>query len=533
MTESIRILTPEQAEEKFLAKNAPVSDSQLPERLSPEQLNATIAAAVAGIEGGGGGGPLNDSSAVREAVRLGRVTSATPLVAIGDSHTDAGTSAVNMWTRLQDLHSLPGQGLAGIGASSIVAKGKNGQTLAVYLANPTQDDGFDEAMALNPSVVLACWLTNDVRQGALGLTVAAIRAAGAALLGTFITNVKAEAPGAVIVLRVSAPYTTVNTGSDNYITDGSTVNPAGLAQIYTDGVRLANYDAATAHPGVLVYDPQTRFFGTASPSANGGANSGYFGNQIHQNVNGYKAEADDFAAWVDAQAPFNQAAAAEARIVQNPTAPWLAYHRVPEDTSRYVKVAEGLVVRANTGETFFDIGPSFPNAIPNNIKRYDIVVLYGARSAWEITTTSSIAASAGNTRLSGIPAIPAGAAAGTRAAIFRRITTPDDALNVVLRDRSYRYKRTGVVQNGSTSYLDISAKAFSADPVLDASTWATELAAGDKVYVEGLTASPLVIGTDTSSNNASGASTRLLGTLGGIDWSLHVGKAVVITGAHA
>lgn len=107
---------------------------------------------------------------------------------------------------------------------------------------------------------------------------AAVRAAGAARLNELIVKLKTDLPNVKIILRVSAPYTTVNTGTDNYITDGSAVNPAGLAQIYTDGVRLANFAAAAANPGVLTYDPKTRYFGTTSLTANGGANTGYDAN---------------------------------------------------------------------------------------------------------------------------------------------------------------------------------------------------------------------------------------------------------------
>lgn len=116
---------------------------------------------------------------------------------------------------------------------------------------------------------------------------------------------------------------------------------------------------------------------------------------------------------------------------------------------------------------------------------------------------------------------------------YRRTTKADDALNVILKDRSYRYKRTGYVGAGATSsYVDIESKSFTENPVLLANTWATELAAGDKVYIEGVTA-PLIIGTDTSSNPAQGNRVRLLGSLAAIDWSTKIGKAVVVVGTYA
>jgi len=490
-------------------------------------LNATYA-----LKGeAGSGGSLTGVEQIREMVRTKQINAARPLIPIGDSHTDVITASNELWLRLKTLHTQPGQGLEGLDPNAIVARGNNGQALSHYLANPASGNSYNGTVALNPSVILACWLTNDVRLGALGLTVSAIRAAGAALLNQLVANIKRDLPDTKVILRIPAPYTTVNSGA-NYITDGTNVNPAGLAQIYTDGVRSAHYDVLETHPEVVIYDPQTRYFGTTSPTANGGAISGLYADQIHQNILGYKMEADDFAAWVGANKPFNSAAAFEARIVQNPTSPWLAYHRAVEDTDRYIKVAEGVSVRTQVGDTFIDFGPSFPNAIPANIARGDIIVLYGANIAFE-NVAGTAAVNGANTRITGLPALPAGAAVNTRVAIFRRITTPDDALNVVLRDRSIRYKRTGKVQNGSTTYLDLEAKSYSEFPVLLANTWATELVAGDKVYVEGMTSTPLTIGTDTATNAAQGNSLRLTGSLLAIDWSTKVGKAVVVTGSHA
>ena len=501
----------------------------LKDQLTPQQtLGAAITAQQKQL-----GLLATDSTPLRNAILAGLVTASSPLVAIGDSHTDSTTSAANLWTRLQNVHANPGQGLEGLTSSAIVPKGKNGQLLQYYLANPAQTGGYNEAIALNPSVVLACWLTNDVRQGGLGLTVSAIRSAGAARLQTLIDNLRRDVPNAIVVLRVAAPYTTANDGS-NYITDGTNINPAGLAQIYTDGVRLANYDAAKANPGVLVYDPQTRFFGTFSPTANGGANSGYYANQIHQNVAGYQAEGDDFAAWVSAQAPFDQAAADEARNVQNTSTPWAAYHRAVEDPYRYVKIADAPAVTVTAGNTYLDFGPSIPGAIPNHIMQNDIVVLYGAKTAFQLTTMGTPITYGANTRLVSIPALTASAAAGTRVAVYRKAITADDALNMYLLDHSWRYKRTGVVYGGSTTYLDLASLSLGPYPVPYASTWATELQSGDKVYVQGMTGTPLTIGTDTTSNNANSNQVRLLGSLLGIDWSTKVGlSVVVVSNSHA
>lgn len=216
-----------------------------------------------------------------------------PLIGIGDDHTDVTTSAQYFWQRLQTVGNQPGNGLAGVPSAAIVPQGNNQQKLYDYLYGLDANNTLKAALALKPSVIVASWLTHDVRQGRLGLTVDGIRMGAAALLGEFISRIGATNPKTTIVLRVPFPYTTADDGS-HYITDGTNNNPAGLAQIYTDGIRLAYYDAQRAHPDVIVYDPQTRLTGTTSPTTN----TGWWANQITQSQSGYIAEADDFAAFL-------------------------------------------------------------------------------------------------------------------------------------------------------------------------------------------------------------------------------------------
>jgi len=481
-------------------------------------LDARVSPLTRAVTGVGVG--ANDfARPIREMVLSGGITPSNPLVAIGDSHTDNTTSAHFLWDRLKNARTQPGEGMEGVSSSAIVPMGNNGQTLADYLGG-NGTNKFSEAMALAPSVVVACWLTNDVRQGGLGLTTAAIRANGAALLNQLVANIKAARPAAKIVLRIPAPYLTINTGA-NYITDGTTVNPTGLAQIYTDGVRLAHYDVRLAHPDVLIYDPQSRLFGTTSPSALGI----YFADQIHQNQAGYEAEADDFANWVNAPAPFNAASAAAA-VGSNPYDPWTVYPRAVEDGTRFALVAAAPAVTVTAGNVFLDFGPYAVGQEPSKLSTYDVVHTVGANRAFKIPASSTMSASGSNTRISlgGGGTVPATAAAQTKVRVYRPIQTGDALVNAQLNG-SATYKRTGRVVAGGATFMDVGAWSFTtSNAVAAANTWAADLQAGDKIYVEGFGNAPITIGSNFA---ASGNNTRFTG-LAGTDWSLYVGRMVVI-----
>jgi hypothetical protein len=360
-----------------------------------------------------------------------------------------------------------------------------------------------------------------VRQGALGLTIDAIRVAGSALLVQLIDRIKGAQPNAIIVLRVPAPYLTVNVSSFNYVTDGTNINPPGLAQIYTSGVRAAYYTACAARPDVILYDPQARLFGTTSPGDIGT----YFANQIHQNQPGYEAEADDFAKWVSAAVPYDQSLT-DSALASQPYTPWLAYSRAVEDPSRFVKVAEANAVAVVSGNTYLDFGPSAPNAQPSSMYHRDIVELVGAKSTFKLAGFPPFSAQAINTRilLNSGQTVPATAVTLTKVRVYRQTKTGDAALNALLASGGSLLK-VGCVAGGSTSYLDIEAVSLTAiNPSEAASAWVSQVKAGDKIYVEGAGGSPI-----TLSGNFTQAGGQMRATgLSGTDWSQYSNRMVVV-----
>lgn len=470
----------------------------------------------------GSPGAFAPPMSLRTLALSGGVNASNPLTAIGDSHTDNATSAHFLWDRLKNVRNQPGEGFEDVPSTGFVPLGNNGQTLANYLTGAGTNT-FAAAMATNPNVVVSCWLTNDVRLGGLGLTVDAIRTAGVALLNQHVANIKAARPTAIIVLRIPAPYLTVNVGSLNYITDGTNINPAGLAQIYTDGVRAAHYAVRSTYPDVLIYDPQARLFGTTSPTAVGT----YFADQIHQNQVGYEAEADDFANWVGAAIPYSQALT-DAALVAQPYTPWLDYYRAVEDSSRFVLIGYAPAVTVTSGNTFLDFGPTVPNADPTLMDRYDVVETVGAERSFKIPQGSTLGTSGANTRISlaGGATVPASAVAQTKVRVYRQTKSGDANVNAVLAAPSPQFRRTGRISAGGTTFMDVTAYSLtSTKPTQAANLWVPDMLAGDKVYVEGFGATPLTL---TSNFAQSGGNLRITG-LAGTDWSLYVGRIVVVS----
>jgi hypothetical protein len=75
---------------------------------------------------------------------------------------------------------------------------------------------------------------------------------------------RAILPNADLLLRMPNPMLISNISSHNFVTDGSTVNPAGLAQVYSTAIRRIYLSFVGRYPNVDVLDVQAEVFGTRS-----------------------------------------------------------------------------------------------------------------------------------------------------------------------------------------------------------------------------------------------------------------------------
>lgn len=152
----------------------------------------------------------------------------------------------------------------------IIGGGNNGMALSYWMANPNFTSGFGRynqtaLLADAPDLIVASWLINDIRQGALGLTVSACVTAGAALLEEFIDWVRTNLPDTDILLRMPNALLTENVSTLNFVDDGAgNINPAGLAQIYSTALRRIYLSFVGRYPNVDVIDTQGNVFGTRS-----------------------------------------------------------------------------------------------------------------------------------------------------------------------------------------------------------------------------------------------------------------------------
>ena len=240
----------------------------------------------------------------------------------------AGTkisAVVNATTAtLSQAASGSGSGRAFWVARHIIAGGNNGLTLQQWLAEPTGAFPYTQAklIADDPDLIVYSWLLNDIRQGGLGTTLATIVPAGIARLTALIDWTRATLPRADILLRMPASILSANVGGLNFVSDGVTTNPAGLAQIYTTALRQIYLSFVGKYPNVDVMDTMTdRLFGSLAI-----ASSPLMANQLHPSVGvlsdlyaltprggGYAALADALADRVGVPRGGFPAAAARAR----------------------------------------------------------------------------------------------------------------------------------------------------------------------------------------------------------------------------
>lgn len=166
----------------------------------------------------------------------------------------------------------------------ITALGYSGLTLAGWLADAAKKA---ELIAEAPDLLVASWLINDVRLGTTTLTQAI------ELLRQYIAWVQTNLPNTDLLLRIPNPMLTTNTGGLNYVrTSGGIINPAGLAQTYSDIIRAAYLTVAAEFDRVAVIDIPAELFGTLCR-----ATHPLMADQLHPSpTSGYPAIADRLAA---------------------------------------------------------------------------------------------------------------------------------------------------------------------------------------------------------------------------------------------
>lgn len=200
------------------------------------------------------------------------------IVFLGDSTSYDG--AEPMYTYLRTYLNQSGMPLAGVADANIVQGGNNGWTLRSWLDDATGANSAtysgDDLIADDPDLIVAGWLTNDVRQGACDLATAIAR------LDELVAWRDANVPGADLLLRMPANFTTTVVGTD-YV-DGITHQAA------TDLLRAAYLKMTGRHPNVDVLDLMGEVFGTVAT-----ATSALKYDELHPSTEGYRLTAEHVA----------------------------------------------------------------------------------------------------------------------------------------------------------------------------------------------------------------------------------------------
>lgn len=458
------------------------------------------------------------------------------LALIGDSTSNGATGpAAYKYGRLAGIqyqsvqvftpvHTSPGEGLAGMTADAahFIDCGNSGMSLAVWLANYDANDTTAKSLrwliTQAPHLIVFSWGLNDVR---LGQTT---QAQLTALIVRAVTILRRALPGTDLVLQIPNSLSTTNQGGLNYVqaSDG-TVNPAGAAQAYTDLIRAAYYAVQDRWPNVVLADAQTAIFGTKAQPIGSGT---YQGDQLHPGAAGQIALIDwlvqTFIGVYPAKVQTSAASVTAKALAQY--APWTSDPTVLDDPTLFTLLA--TCPFGSQGSGYMDVTLATAGLLTN----YDIMRLPDGQVYQFPSSGITFSQNGGTTRILG-SALPTNTATQGNVRFYRQAVSGDTALNTVLADPSWRYKRTGRVTAGSTTGLTIAAYSITAARATQpASEWATVMAAGDKVYVEGNAANPVTLaGGQFAASSTSLAITGLSGT----DYSTYVGRLVTVVGTHA
>lgn len=449
-----------------------------------------------------------------------RVLRQTPDIAkialVGDSTYDSAAAGLVLHTALK-AQIGPGCLLPGMVTTNVLNFGYNGATTAAI----TSTTNMTALTAAAPHLIIAGPGINDIR--ATAHTVASMRA----ILVTGFNKIRSACPGVPIIASIPNSFLTTDMGASGYVT------PNADAQSKSSIIREAYLSLIGQWPNVLVHDTQDEVFGRTSM-----ATSTLMGDQIHPNATGAGAKVSALLKLIGYNIPASPGLQANARSV-SPLAPWTVYGREVEDLSRYVLIAEGDFVATGVG-SYVDFSYSYLQS--RNIMAYDLVE-FPDGAVFVIPTGFSLSTpGADRTRVVSSAVVATTATGGKgKVKVWRRTTTPDSAVNGILQDAAWRYKRIGRVVTAATDspanpaqrVLDVRAMSVTpAVPTVPAAEWLPQ--AGDRLYIDGLTATTgeayFTIGTDTTAGiNASDF--RISAMANGVRTAL-LGRVAVLVGTH-
>lgn len=421
------------------------------------------------------------------------------------------------------IHTARGEGLYGMTAdvTHVIDAGNSGETLAhllaYYDANISTAKTLRWLIAQAPDLIILSWGVNDVRLG--GTTKAQL----VAMLNRLVTILRRALPGTDIVLRVPSYLSTDDYGANHYVQDAQgNINPAGAAQAYSDLLRSAYYAVADRWPNVVLADVPAAVTGLVSIAVGGT----YMGDQLHLSQAGQYAYVDWLVQNVIGYYPSKRltSAVSYSPVKLAPYAPWTVDPAVLDDVSRFALLLTAPAVTQGAGYIDYNWAPAATVTNGDIVRLPDGQVFQLPASGVSTTQNST------TTRLLAT-GLPTSATLSGQVRIYRQILTGDTLVNNVLADSSWRFKRTGRITAGSTTGMTIRAASNGPNRATQpASEWATVMAAGDVVYVEGDGANSVTLAAGQFA--ASSTNLALTGLASGTDYSTLIGRMVVIVGTH-
>jgi hypothetical protein len=205
----------------------------------------------------GGSLTLTSASANFTATDVGRVIWAPPGLGIPASTTVS--AYVNATTVTLSANATATATVTFQIGRNFLNFGYNGMSLATWLSTTSLQTAL---WAAAPHLVVFSFGVNDVRLGQCDQPTLVSR------ITTAISLIQTNLPNTDILLRIPAPFLTSDVANSHYVqTSGGVINPAGLAQTYSNLLRQAYLSLRGVWPTVGVADVPASVFGTMCVSS--------------------------------------------------------------------------------------------------------------------------------------------------------------------------------------------------------------------------------------------------------------------------
>jgi lysophospholipase L1-like esterase len=336
----------------------------------PVWYNGTAWTKLGGGSGGGSTTVVSGAKLKNWKYKIENTPATATLAFAGDSTSDFTGNGSGLPANINAKTKI-GFPLEGFNIANMPNYGTNGQTIVGFISD-TGVKGLANLAAANLDLVIFSFGINDIRQN--NLTKDQLKNH----IITCVNTIKAGSPNTEIVLRMPNSFDIPLTNT--YIQQGTYASLAEAAQAQTTILYQAYKELEFYWSDVLLFDTQNIIYGkkTISPSP-----SPLHTDEIHPTY----FEMVDYLVdnMIGYTAPFKKELAKQS--IEKSLTPWVAYPRVFELESDFVKLGEGLTGGAGANFNFFTTEKNKAYELVSNNRYGDYISIGQGRLVIKNTST--------------------------------------------------------------------------------------------------------------------------------------------------